>query len=544
MHIKWNNWFYMRFLFAFISTLLITGCYQTESKLTKSLIYCSENRPHSFNPQISHDIATLDATTHQLYNRLVKIDPISQRFISELATHWRKDENGLGYTFFLRENVPFHNTDYFKPSRFLNADDVIFSFNRMLDQNHPFHGVNRVSDSYFFNHPFTNLIEEIVRIDDHTVKFILKRNDVTLLANLAAHYSVILSQEYAQHLLRSGHPEKIDFYPIGSGPFQFKNFQNSNIIRYTAHTQYWGDKTNIDYLYYDITTNNSKRYAKLLSGECDVITYPSPSQLRQMSIKREVVLSSQPTSNVALWAFNSSKKTLENEKIRQALSYAIDQKTIVNAVFFQSATTTDTLLARQSWAVNPRTEKLHYKPQLALKLLHKHEYNFDKKLTILTPRSNSFFNPNFHKTAELIQANLSDIGVKSRIISLSQTELEKRLLTGDYDTYLTGMNVHNNDPDSLFRPLFSCDATALEGNSSQWCDQQTQELLDNALLENRFIQRIKAYYQLQKRITQLRLYYPIAHVLRIDAFNKNISGLQVNPLTGINFHYIQKEGDL
>ena len=534
----------MRFLFAFICTLictlLITGCYQTESTLSDSLIYCSENAPHSFNPQISHDIATLDATTHQLYNRLVKIDPVSKHFISDLATHWQKDKNGISYTFFLRKNVPFHKTDYFKPTRFLNADDIIFSFKRMLDKDHPFHGVNRVSDSYFFNHPFTNLIEDIVRIDEYTVKFILKRNDVTLLANLAAHYSVILSQQYAQHLLSSGHPEKIDFYPIGTGPYQFKNFQNNNIVRYTAHSQYWDGKVNIDYLYYDITKDNSKRYAKLLSGECDVITYPSPSQLKQMSNKQEVVLSSQPTSNIALWAFNSSKKALQNAKIRQALSYAIDQKTIIEAVYFQSATATDSLLAKQSWAVNPRAGKLFYKPQLALKLLHKNGYDFSRKITILTPRDNSVFNPNFHKTAELIQTNLSDIGVHSRIISLSVAELEKRLLAGDYDTYLTGMNLHINDPDSLFRPLLSCDASVLEGNSSQWCDQQTQELLDNALLEDSFIQRIKGYYQLQKRITQLRPYYPIAHVLRIDAFNKNISGLRVNPLTGIDFQQIKK----
>ena len=270
------------------------------------------------------------------------------------------------------------------------------------------------------------------------------------------------------------------------------------------------------------------------------MTYPAPSQLNTMSLNSSVVLNSKPTANIAFWSFNSAQKPFDQKKIRQAFSYAIDQKTIINAVFFQSATATNSLLAKQSWAYNPRSIALEYKPQLALKMLKENDYDFNKTISILTPVNNSVFNPNFHKTAELIQANLYDIGISSEIISLSHTELEKRLASGDYDTYLTGMNLHINDPDSLFRPLLSCDATILEGNSSQWCNRKVQELLDSTVVEPNFSKRIKNYYQLQEILQQERPYYPIAHVLRIDAFNKNISGLLVNPLTGIDFQKVRK----
>lgn len=530
----------MRFLFAFTITLLLSGCYKNESTLTDSLIYCPENTPQSFNPQISHDISTLDATTHQLYNRLVKIDPITKQFIPDLATHWQQNDNKSSYTFFLRKDVNFHQTDYFTPTRFFNADDVIFSFQRMLDKDHPFHSVNRVTDSYFFNHPFTNLVADIIKIDDYTVKFILNKADVTLLANLAAHYGVIHSEQYAQNLLSKGHPERIDFYPIGTGPYKFKNYEIKGITRYLSHPQYWGGRPTITNLIFDVTPNNTKRYAKLLSGECDIMTYPAPSQLNTMSVNPSVVLSSIPTANVALWSFNSVKKPFKQKEIRQALSYAIDQKTIVNAVFFKSATATDTLLAKQSWAYNPRSAELQYTPQLALQMLKENGFDFNNIITILTPIDHSVFNPNSHKTAELIQANLFDIGVSSEIISLPHSELEMRLASGNYDTYLTGINVHIKDPDSLFRPLLSCDATILEGNSSQWCSPEVQDLLDSTLLEPNFIKRIKNYYQLQDIVQQERPYYPIAHVLRFDAFNQNISGLHVNALTGIDFQNVRK----
>jgi len=531
----------MRLLLCFAIALLLTsGCYKKESTLTDSLIYCAENYPQSFNPQINHDPATLDATTHQLYNRLLKIDPLTKAFIPDLATHWRQSADQLSYTFFLRKNVSFHTTPYFTGSRFFNADDVIFSFQRMLNIDHPFHSVNRVADSYFFNHPFTNLVADIVKVDDYTIKFILNKPDVTLLANLAAHYSVILSEEYAQNLLARGQPEKIDFYPIGTGPYKFKNTRTASVIRYLAHAQYWHGEPAIKILIFDVTTNNTKRYTKLLSGECDVITYPAPSQLNKISSNKSVVLSSQPTSALAFWSFNQARKTFADKQVRRALSYAIDQQTIINAVFFQTANASNSLLAKQSWAYSQIATEQQYRPQLALKILKETDFDFNKSITILTPINNSFFNPNFHKTAELIQSNLSAIGINSKIISLPRVKLEKRLASGNYDTYLTGINLHINDPDSLFRPLLSCDASILEGNSSQWCSRQVQDLLDTAIVESDYMLRFKNYYLLQEILEQERPYYPIAHILRIDAYNKNISGLQVNPLTGINFQNVRK----
>ena len=531
----------MRLFFCFILALLLTGCYQNESSITDSLIYCPENLPQSLNPQISNDIATLDATTHQLYNRLVKIDPTTSRIIGDLAINWIISKDKTKYTFFLQKNVPFHSTDYFTPSRDLNADDVIFSLKRILQQKHPFHSVNSDFNVYFRDHPLTRLIADIVKIDDYSLQVILHKPDVTLIANLAAHYSVILSQEYAQQLMNLATLEKIDYYPIGTGPYKFKNRTNPGIIRFIAHDQYWKQKTVIQNLIFDTTNDKTKRYTKLLSGECDIMTYPAPSQLQQISENNNISLSSQPTSNISLWAFNSKHPPLNQRLVRQAFSYAVDQKTILDAVFFQSATGTNSLLGKQSWAYNLRTLDLKQEPQTALKLLNEIDFDFNKVFSILLPTEHSVYNPNYYKTAELIQANLLKIGVKSKIISLPQSQLEQRLLAGDYDTYLTGINSHIDDPDRLFRPLFSCNANALEGNTSQWCSQEIQHLLDSALLESNFISRIKSYYQLQQIIQNERLYYPIAQVLRIDVFNNNISGLIVNPLTGINFTNVLKK---
>jgi cationic peptide transport system substrate-binding protein len=531
----------MRLCFCFIVALCLTGCYQSESSITDSLVYCPESLPQTLNPQISSDIATLDATTHQLYNRLVKIDPTTKHFIGDLASNWFISKDKTKYTFFLQKNVPFHHTDYFTPSRNLNADDVIFSLKRILLQDHPFNSVNSDVNVYVSNLPLARLITDIIKIDDYSLQIILNEPDVSLLPNLAAHYSVIHSKEYAQQLISLATLEKIDYYPIGTGPYKFKNRKNPGIIRFIAHEQYWQQNSAIQSLIFDTTENKTKRYTKLLSGECDIITNPAPSQLTKMSENNKISISSKPTSNVSLWAFNSKHPPFDQRVVRQAFSYAVNQQTILEAVFFQSATATNTLLAKQSWAQNLRSFDLKHEPQTALKLLHDSNFDFNKVISILLPSQNSVHNPNYYETAELIQANLLEIGIKSEIISLPQSQLEQRLLTGEYDTYLTGINSQMNDPDSLFRPLFSCYVNVLEGNAAQWCSEEVQLLLDAAQLESNFMSRIRRYYQIQQIIQKERPYYPIAHVLRIDAFTNNISGLIVNPLTGINFKNVLKK---
>ncbi|WP_413698772.1 ABC transporter substrate-binding protein [Psychromonas sp. KJ10-10] len=533
----------MRFLFICASLSFLTGCYQTESTITDSLLYCADKAPTSFNPQVSHDTASLDATTHQLYNNLIRIDPVSRRFVADIAKGWQSNQDKTEYTFYLNEQVTFHQTDYFQASRHLNADDVIFSLKRLLSTENPFHDINSESENYFFNHPLTNIIKDIIKIDDHTVRIILTKSDATLLANLAAHYSVILSLEYADELLQAGHPEKIDFFPIGTGPYQFKNYQN-NIIRFQKHKNPWQSPAHIDNLIFDITANSTKRYAKLLSGECDVIANPAPSQVDQISQNPNVSLSIRPTGNVALIAFNSKSSPFNDVINRHALSNAIDLNTVIQAVFFNNAVSTDNLLPAHSWAFNPRTLKHQFSPEQSLKKLQENDFNFEQTLRILAPIKKSIYNPNFYKTAELIQANWANIGVKSEIVLLRQTELDSALASGDYDIFLTGKSPNINDPDNIFRPLLSCKVNQIEGNTSRWCDPDTQALLDSTLVKSSFIQRVKNYYQLQELVQSQRIYLPIAHLLRFDVYNKNITNIQVDTLTGISLHQVNKVAPL
>jgi dipeptide transport system substrate-binding protein len=114
--------------------------------------------------------------------------------------------DGLTYTFHLREGVKFHTTPYFKPTREFNADDVLFTFNRMINKDDPFRKAYPTEFPYFTDMGMDTNITKIDKVDDHTVKFTLKEVDAAFIQNMAMSFASIQSAEYAAQLLKEGRP--------------------------------------------------------------------------------------------------------------------------------------------------------------------------------------------------------------------------------------------------------------------------------------------------------------------------------------------------
>src|SRR5690606_40193428 len=105
----------------------------------KTLVYCSEGSPEGFDPAPYTAGTTFDASAKPLYNRLVEFEKGTTNVIPGLAESWEVSPDGMEYTFHLRPGVKFHSTDFFAPTRDLNADDIVFSFNRQGKDDDPWH---------------------------------------------------------------------------------------------------------------------------------------------------------------------------------------------------------------------------------------------------------------------------------------------------------------------------------------------------------------------------------------------------------------------
>ena len=210
-----------------LCTFLI-GCVDEQhvqvNEKNQGLVYCAEANPMSFNPQVTTTGSTIDLIANQLYDRLISIDPDTAEFKPELAESWAVSDDGTTVTFYLRKGVQFHHTDYFKPSREMTADDVVFSFDRLFNVYNPYHFVGDATYPYFQSVGVDQLIQDIIKIDDYTVQFKLFNAESSFLSNLATDFAVITSKEYADKLATVDKKSQFDIKPIGTGPYKYKQY--------------------------------------------------------------------------------------------------------------------------------------------------------------------------------------------------------------------------------------------------------------------------------------------------------------------------------
>ncbi len=530
-------------LFCCTTAVVISACSQSDQEdfYRSGIVYCSESNPINFNPQLDTSGTTSDASSHQIYGRLLNFNPDSGRIEASLASSWWVSEDGLTYEFQLRKGVEFHQTDYFSPTRTFNADDVIFSIDRWRLPSHPYHNVSGGRYAYFESLGIADNIEEVSRLNSYRVRIKLINRDSSFLANLATDFSVILSEEYAKNLMQQGTPERIDHYPIGTGPFKFQSYRKDHFIRYKRHENFWRDETRTERLIYDITPKSSLRLAKLITGECDATAFPAQSEIEVIRHRDELELAEKPGLNIGFWAFNTQRKPFDNPDVRRALAIAIDKNSLLEAVYFDSAVRAKTLLPTASWAYQRDADDTAYNPVQARKLLNDAGVPEGFRMSIWAMPVERAYNPNAAKMAELIQRYLADVGIRADIVTYDWTTFRRQLREGAHDSVLIGWSADSGDPDNFYRPLLSCGAIPSGTNRAMWCNENYDKLI-NAALKTEDIEKRKLIYQQVNRLLYQQLpLVPLAHAYRYQAYRTGLLGMSINPYGGINFSGVEKK---
>ncbi|BAJ02957.1 ABC transporter substrate-binding protein [Shewanella violacea] len=530
------------FLYPSISCFCVLLAACGPKLVPPGIVYCSEGNPESFNPQLITSGTTLDATSQQIYNGLVDYDINLGQIEPSLATDWQISDDELTYTFQLRRAVNFHHTTKFTPTRHFNADDVLFSFNRVIDPSHPFHHISKTGYPFFQSIGFDKQIESIEKLSDHEVAFHLKHKDASFLANLASGFSVILSAEYADTLSQRNEQEKIDREPVGTGPFQLVKYVKNDYIRYHRNEGYWGHLPTAELLVFDITPKSTSRLAKLITGDCSVSALPKAGELSVVFEHEELEVDSLPGFNVAFWAFNTHKAPFNDVRVRKALAHAVDRDNILRAVYLKTAVKATGMLPPMSWAYSQNQSLIDYNPEKARQLLHEAGVE-NLTMDIWAMPVARIYNPNAHKTAELIQADLADIGVKVNIVSYDWSVFNQKLSKRSYDSVLIGWNADNSDPDNFFTPILSCASVLSNSNRSRWCNPKFDDILFKARSITSKKERKALYQEAEALFAQELPMLPFAHATRLILKKKSVKNSQLTPFGGISFNADQ-DGDM
>ncbi len=511
------------------ATLLSLGLLtQAPLSQAKNLVFCSEGSPAGFDTA-QYTSSTDNDAAEPIYNRLVEFERGATAVKPALAETWDVSPDGLTYTFQLREGVKFHSNKDFKPTRELNADDVLFTFNRMLDRDHPFRKLYPTEFPYFVGMSLDKNIARVEKTGPMTVVFTLNSVDAAFVQNLAMSFASILSAEYAEHLMTSGRPSDINQKPIGTGPFVFQRYQKDSQIRYRGNKDYWNpDQVKLDQLIFSINTDPSVRIQKLRKNECQVTVNPRPADLEALKADQNLQVIEKPGFNLGYIAYNVQHKPFDQLQVRQAMDMAVNKPAIVQAVYQHAGQLAVGSMPPTQWSYDDSIKDAGYNPDKARELLRAAGVKEGTEITLWAMPVQRPYNPNAKLMAEMLQADWGKVGLKVKIVSYEWGEYLKRTKDGEHDISLIGWTGDNGDPDNWLGTLYSCDAIG-SNNYSMWCDPQYDALVKQAKTITDREQRTVLYRQAQQRLKQQVPITPIAHSTVNQPLSAKVEDFKVSP---------------
>ena len=439
-----------------------------------TLRFCAAGSPKTFDPAMTD--SGIDHIAHlPIFGTLVETRRGTDEFIAGLATGWAISPDGLAYTFELRRGVTWHSSEEFKPTREFNADDVLFTFGRLLSRDSAFAKAMPSVSPYVVSFGWEKLIRRVDKLGSHQVRITLTERDAAFLPALTQTFTSLQSAELGAQLLKAGKPQRIAQVPIGTGPFQFKSFRADSVIRYVKHPSWWRkDETpRVDQLVFAITPDATVRGQRLKRNECDIAAPVGPVELAELRKDPALKLATAPGMSVGVLAYNTRRPALAKLEVRQALDMAIDKAAIVRTVYGDAGNAANSPMPAANWAHDATLQPAPHDPAKARALLQQAGV-LPLNVTLWAMPVVRTYNPNGQLMAQMIQADWAKVGVTARIVTYEWGEYLRRIDAGEHDAALTGWN---GDPEPAGTAgQLSCGAAS----GSFWCDAAYDKLLAEA----------------------------------------------------------------
>lgn len=520
---------------SLMTTLTIAS--HSVAKPAKSLIFCAEAAPEGFDPP-AWDAASTNNVTRQIFETLVGFKPGGVEIVPELAEKWSISDDGLTYTFNLRKGVTFHTTPYFKPTRNFNAEDVVFTFKRLLDPNHPFNKGYRSQYIGSVNSGLADIIKSVSKTDDYTVIIELNKPNAPFISMLAMTVGSIMSAEYAENLLKNNQQNQINIKPIGTGPFAFKEYRKDASIRFESHPSHWDNQQKIAQLIFTISTDPNVRMQKLKQEECDIASSIPENVIDDLMAAKNIKIAETGAMNISYLAFNLKRENLAKKPVRVALDIAIDRDSIFKALFPKGGATQavnpypDTILGSNT------DNKNEYNPEKAKQLLIEAGYPDGFQIDLWALPVQRPTNPNGKLMAQMIQQDWAKIGVKANIRSFEWAEYLKRAGDGEHDVYMSGWTSDSGDPDDFLYGSLAC-AVSKEGQ--RFCNPEFDALLEQGRLVADPTKRAEIYSKALAIFKAERPWITMAHSKIYIPMNKKVQGFVMNPNGGFIFKSVYRD---
>lgn len=377
-----------------------------------------------------------------MYNSLLERDNKTQEFIPSLAKKWNISQDHKVYTFYLRKDVTFHD------GHPLNADDVIFSYKKIISDENP-----NISLKIYFKD-----VESVEKINNYTVRFRMKRPYFKSLEFLAG-ISVIPKHIFSK--VKDFNNNEYNYRnPIGSGPYRFHLWKTREKVVLKRYESYWGKKPQIKALEFRIMEDSSTALAALKKQDIDFMAL-TPFQWERQTSSPEFLSTFNKikylSTSYRYIGYNCRKPPFDNTNVRISMTYLINRKEIVQKLLKNLAIIITGPFWYESSQYNKKLKSRPFDPKKAAYYLKKAGYKKNKgffkkngkilEFELMIPSGIRFY----EQFASILREDMKKAGIKMNIRQIQFQALIEKINERNFDAYVLGWSMGiDTDPYQLW----------------------------------------------------------------------------------------------
>jgi peptide/nickel transport system substrate-binding protein len=455
-----------------------------------------------------------------MFNSLVKKDEKFD-YVPELASKIDRSEDGLTFTFTLRDGVTFHD------GRPFTSADAKYTLDTVLASTFAkaasfFEGAGAGANRKAY-------VKSVEAPDAHTIVIRMNSPWTGLLANLVA-IAIIPKDSY----------ESQKTHPLGTGPFRFKSYdQSQQVVDMEANPKYWDGPPQIAVLRARVISDSNALQAELQSGRVDIAPLPtslSPDSIKGLSSNANLTVHQFAGSNLNLLTFNTKEPPLDNVKVRQAIAYAINRESMIRDLALGQGKIAHSILPEESWAYTPG-QTYHYDPAMAKKLLDEAGFHdpdgdgpqmrFSKPIIFRISGSSGAA----RQYAGVIYNYLREVGIPVSIETSELTTLLDLLRRGQFQIAY-GQWVGGNQDPIFYRDLFATSEipseTRAARNRSRYSNPELDKILDEATNTYDHAKAAPLYARAQEIVSRDVVVFPLWYQANMVIAKKSVGNIHIN----------------
>jgi len=439
-----------------------------------------------------------------VYDRLLYLDTVTQEIEPMLATEWTMSDDGMVYTFKLRDDVTFHNGEK------MTADDVVFTWERGLNS----------SKALVKN--FYAQVAECKAVDEYTVEMTLVSPNADFLFTRTFPYMGILNRKACEADPENG-------ILIGTGLWKWEHHEDNDYDSFIRNDNYWGESTPTERIVHKLIPEDSARLIALENGEADYCVNVSVDEIDYVAANKELELIETDTITSQYFNFNmNADGPWQDQNFRTACAHAIDWDSLI--IGYKSGYANRATTLYNDIQFGKADMKGHdYNLDLAKEFLAKANYNNEP--IVITA------NPPYSTAALIISDMLIKAGINAQVNEVNSATFTELMREGKFDAAVYQMTFNAAGSD-ISRLLYSSDQgrASIEKAPN---GQKIYELLDEALVCTNEAERIALYAEVQQLLEDDATIIPLINPKYFCAVTKGLEGIKWEANTDFDYRYVK-----